>query len=303
MHGARLGTQSASTRGMSTDGPVLDKLHRLATAAGADVAWVAEVADANGVPCFGRVWVTPSYHPEASRIRGMDGQPIPDVDQVLRPSTKALDEFARDQTALTGLADNFVHFQCQGLQVRARVGLGFSGSPGFSPRARKVAFDHTAPLLSSLPPSPVPSDGELVLLLGPDGSLLYIGGETKHFLCWQDAVERLGPVLETGGPAVLHGAAVSLQTLDGPDGAAHLVTLRAARPVTLSPEVLLTPTQREVAGFAAEGATVKEIAQALGRHVETVRTHLRDAYRRLDVASRIDLARTLSGDMSPFVEL
>ena len=52
----------------------------------------------------------------------------------------------------------------------------------------------------------------------------------------------------------------------------------------------LTPRQLEVARLAAAGKTHKEIAAALGMRAETARTHLKNIYRRLDVASRVDLA-------------
>ncbi|MCK6549543.1 LuxR C-terminal-related transcriptional regulator [Myxococcota bacterium] len=55
----------------------------------------------------------------------------------------------------------------------------------------------------------------------------------------------------------------------------------------------LTPAQQHVASFAIAGATVPEIARHLGRSRETVRTHLREIYRRLEVSNRVELARAL----------
>jgi DNA-binding NarL/FixJ family response regulator len=52
----------------------------------------------------------------------------------------------------------------------------------------------------------------------------------------------------------------------------------------------ITPRQREVAEFAAVGATVGEIAAQLGISLNTVRTHLKGVYRTLGVASRVELA-------------
>lgn len=72
-----------------------------------------------------------------------------------------------------------------------------------------------------------------------------------------------------------------------------LVQISAARPVETS-AVRLSPTQREVATFAASGATVGEIASAIGRKPETVRSHLREAYTRLGVSNRVELARALA---------
>lgn len=72
-----------------------------------------------------------------------------------------------------------------------------------------------------------------------------------------------------------------------------LVQLSEARSVEKS-AVSLSPTQREVASFAASGATVAEIASAIGRKPETVRSHLREAYSRLGVSNRVELARALA---------
>jgi DNA-binding CsgD family transcriptional regulator len=56
----------------------------------------------------------------------------------------------------------------------------------------------------------------------------------------------------------------------------------------------LTGTERRVAGMAAEGLTNRAIAQALFVTQKTVETHLRNAYRKLDISSRQELAGALS---------
>lgn len=68
--------------------------------------------------------------------------------------------------------------------------------------------------------------------------------------------------------------------------------LRTARTAT---EMLLSKTQIQVARRASEGATLHEIARAMNRSPDTVRSHLREIYRRLDVASRLELAGALAG--------
>jgi DNA-binding CsgD family transcriptional regulator len=57
----------------------------------------------------------------------------------------------------------------------------------------------------------------------------------------------------------------------------------------------LTPSERRVAAMASEGMSNKEIAQALFVTVNTVETHLRHAYRKLDINSRAQLAGRLGG--------
>jgi len=53
----------------------------------------------------------------------------------------------------------------------------------------------------------------------------------------------------------------------------------------------LTRSERRVARLPASGATNAEIAQTLFVTLRTVDTHLTSTYRKLDVATRIQLAR------------
>jgi DNA-binding CsgD family transcriptional regulator len=57
----------------------------------------------------------------------------------------------------------------------------------------------------------------------------------------------------------------------------------------------LTASERRVAEMAAEGMTNREIAQALFVTEKTIEWHLGQAYRKLDIASRSELPRALSG--------
>jgi DNA-binding CsgD family transcriptional regulator len=57
----------------------------------------------------------------------------------------------------------------------------------------------------------------------------------------------------------------------------------------------LTPSERRIAALAAEGLTNREIAQTLFLSVKTVESHLRGAYRKLDVRSREELPIALEG--------
>jgi DNA-binding CsgD family transcriptional regulator len=58
----------------------------------------------------------------------------------------------------------------------------------------------------------------------------------------------------------------------------------------------LTPSERRIAERAAAGASNPEIAQALFVTVKTVEMHLSNAYRKLGIAGRRDLARALADD-------
>ncbi|MGK0346541.1 MAG: DNA-binding CsgD family transcriptional regulator [Myxococcota bacterium] len=103
-----------------------------------------------------------------------------------------------------------------------------------------------------------------------------------------DKGEMLAPALGTLGLA--HARIVRLI---GGSRTIYMVTLRPPTGLMLTQSALLTKSQKMVAEFAAAGATVKEIATAIGRSPETVRTHLKNAYLRLDVASRVELAEAL----------
>jgi DNA-binding NarL/FixJ family response regulator len=54
---------------------------------------------------------------------------------------------------------------------------------------------------------------------------------------------------------------------------------------------LLTPREADVLELLQEGATNAQIAQTLSIGIETVRTHARNIYRKLNITSRRDLAR------------
>lgn len=69
----------------------------------------------------------------------------------------------------------------------------------------------------------------------------------------------------------------------------YAVMVARAAPMLRPTASLLAPRQREIAEMAAAGASVREIAAALGISRDTVKAHLRRIYQRLDVASRLEL--------------
>ena len=78
-------------------------------------------------------------------------------------------------------------------------------------------------------------------------------------------------------------------------GAELLATGARPRRIALSGAESLTPSERRVAQIAAGGSTNREIAQALFVTPKTVEVHLSSAYRKLDIASRTQLAAALAG--------
>ena len=61
----------------------------------------------------------------------------------------------------------------------------------------------------------------------------------------------------------------------------------------------LTPSERRIAQLAAEGLSNREIAQALFVTQKTVKMHLSNAYRKLDIQSRGELAELLGSEAVP----
>ena len=60
----------------------------------------------------------------------------------------------------------------------------------------------------------------------------------------------------------------------------------------------LTPSERRIAAMAAEGLSNREIAQALFVTLRTVEMHLSNAFRKLDISSRTQLAAALAAERS-----
>lgn len=76
-------------------------------------------------------------------------------------------------------------------------------------------------------------------------------------------------------------------------GCRVLVELTPARPLPEPLQARLSPRQLEVASYLEVGATLDEIAATLSIGRETVRTHAKAIYRRLEVSTRLDLSRLL----------
>ncbi len=140
------------------------------------------------------------------------------------------------------------------------------------------------------------------VLLRGDGVVSHASPVGRAWLAAPDVARGLSTLLrsraERGWPASalreqIEGAAVELTRLEGEGDARVHVRLCPVEPLRLRIGAQLTPRQREVGDFAAAGATVPQIASATGLSSETVRTHLRAIYARLQVASRVELAEAL----------
>ena len=73
-----------------------------------------------------------------------------------------------------------------------------------------------------------------------------------------------------------------------------LATGARPRRIALSGVESLTPSERRVAQMAADGSTNRRIAQDLFVTTKTVEVHLSSVYRKLDIASRLQLSKALT---------
>lgn len=130
-------------------------------------------------------------------------------------------------------------------------------------------------------------------VFSPDGDLRFstwgeVADEALQGAMAQ-AVEQF--VAGTGrSDLVVSGQLLSMDRMDGDEGPAVLVTTQAVAPMVVADPMLLSPLKRRIVGYAIQGATVPEIARAIGRSPETVRSHLKRIYEQLGVGSRVELA-------------
>jgi DNA-binding CsgD family transcriptional regulator len=103
--------------------------------------------------------------------------------------------------------------------------------------------------------------------------------------------EARGP-LEQAADMARRGGAVALAERARIELAA--AGARPRREALLSGLASLTPSERRIAELAATGQSNREIAQALFVTPKTVEYHLRNAYRKLDIQTRQELAGVLS---------
>jgi DNA-binding NarL/FixJ family response regulator len=139
------------------------------------------------------------------------------------------------------------------------------------------------------------------LLIGPDGQVECMTSGRGHMVR-NVVVTKTGRVVRemiaSGRQAAtmyMGSTKVHISRLEG--NATHFLASIEKVPVVRPAlrELPLSSAQRVVAEHAAHGATTGEIARHLGRSVDTVKAHLREVYKRLDVGSRLELADVLRG--------
>lgn len=168
----------------------------------------------------------------------------------------------------------------------------------FAPSARRRVVAATAPwvralLRSARSAAPWALDESAWVVVGERGGVQHATPAAEPWLADAGGEAALaGAIGAPPGEVVVHGGVELTVTPLMP--VAYLVQLRPVAPVTLAARASLSPMQRAVAERAATGATVREIASTVDAGTETVRSHLREAYRRLGVSNRVELVRALS---------
>lgn len=173
---------------------------------------------------------------------------------------------------------------------------GRTGLPG---RRRLLAAwrDAATAITAQTPPLPPTGLPSTALVLDPWGQELFASRLDER---WR-AVPGLDHTLREFGRSFLRSGAqhrrlalptgeATYERLEGGAGSAALVRLRPWSPLPRPTLALLSGRQLDVGALAAAGATANEIAESLGVSEETVRSHLKAAYRRLAVANRLELA-------------
>lgn len=187
-------------------------------------------------------------------------------------------------------------------------GLRFDGSPGF----QRADARRLQPVKEALATGIVRADAleraerleeACDLLVRPGGKIDFASAAGRRWLARPDRrrlVRAWARKLERGAgtPRHLGGWPLRWSRLYDGSRVRYLLHLQPPSPILVAPLDRLTEAQREVAELAASGATTREIARLTGRAYETVRTHLREAYRQLGVSTRAELARLVAKSQS-----
>lgn len=295
--------------------------------AGADSALLHGVASLNGVPhVVESQWVGnscvvagsrfveqhPELRPAVSRESFLQPSSIAtraflDIDAISCGKRHELEETAHWEGAFhaNGMTDQTRLLVFHGRQMICLLGAYRRGGPNFGPTERRrlaplvpavisvlVAADH-------LDARNLPSE-QAFLTTFPDGSVECSTRAAEGWLSRPGFRESLTSAVrafdrgdEHEPTRLLRGAEARLLRLDGHGGVRYLVCLTPAPPLLKLASAALSPAQRQVAELAAAGATVAEIGRALAKSRDTVKSHLRSVYERLEVSSRVELARAL----------
>lgn len=216
-------------------------------------------------------------------------------------------EMQTEVTRPLGISDHLRTVLYDGPRFLGWMGLARVGGDEFQPKEEKLAASAIQQFKAGICAAEALEaqnlDDELFAIVTP-------GGEVEHatdtFARWYDDSNRrdylrrrtrdVDAGVERDAIEIYDGAEIRLVRLDGPTGVRYLVTIDRPELLRLNPLAWLTQRQREIAEYAAAGATNREIANTLDLSRHTVKTHLKNAYTRLGIASRTELANIFQAD-------
>jgi DNA-binding CsgD family transcriptional regulator len=287
-------------------------LRDLLSVVDADAALYFSIADLDGHAVVSDVQVAGDSDAERL-VEGLLGRrDAVDIDRLQNPDSLDPRSFQEGASLPSGFAASLAAY---GVSDRLRLFVydgrrfvGWLGALRFAPNRspfQRSDRRRLAPLVPALSASLLEADAlaRATVPLQAGFVAMHVGGDVEYAsLEGQAWLRRVGFSMELqrrlrfidagGGTAAIELAQCRFVPLVGARPL-FLVQLSPARSIEAS-AVRLSPAQREVASFAASGATVAEIASASGRKPETVRSHLREAYTRLGVSNRVELARALA---------
>ncbi len=210
------------------------------------------------------------------------------------------DALAESDTAIAGSFTSFVKsrtnprswftFLCEGDTVMA-MATCTTTSPN-RPAMRRMRRRLSASLANDITMPDHRSDRLFVMING-DHSIQSVSRNAQAAPSLTRVLDKLSDIHKLAHPptkwdAWVPGYMVEFQPMDH-STTRTLAILTPVGRATVPKLAQLTPTQAQIVRFAANGSTAPEIARSLNRSIETVRTHLRAAYRSLQVCSRVEL--------------
>jgi len=219
--------------------------------------------------------------------------------------------FSRSMRELAGIGDQIRLLAFQGDHYLGWIGAFRQwDKPRFGARERQRLAGVVPRIISQLAAADAAEREGLpgtagFIVVRPDGEVEHASAEGQVWLSRTPFREALARVvkalpLDDGAAPVerpVWRARARLTRLEGSDGPRHLVCLEPNAELRRPALSRLSPTQRRVATLVADGLRRKEIAELLGLGEETVRSHVREIYRRLEVADRFELLRLIQAQV------
>jgi len=195
-------------------------------------------------------------------------------------------------------------------QVREGLAVLIGNSPGLACVAACVSAEIALQRLPALDPDVVLMDIQLPGISGiecilrlkhlcPGAQIMMLTVFEDHDRIYQSLkAGASGYLLKQTPPAELLAAITELHRGGAPMSSqiARRVVEAFQRPVpTDAGDHQLSPREQEIVSLLAQGHLYKEIADQLGRSVETVRTHIRNIYDKLHVRTRTEAVNKIYG--------